>query len=172
VDELLGPEMDGYQILLRELKERIRTARLQAALAVNQELILLYWGIGREILERQAREGWGSSRDRSTFGRLATRFSGHSARNLKYMRALAETHPDRAFVQQVVARLPWGHVVRLMENVKDATRREWYARQSIEHGWSRDVLIHQIESNLYERQGKALTNFSRTLPAVQSELAQ
>jgi len=82
------------------------------------------------------------------------------------MRALAETHPDRAFVQQVVARLPWGHVVRLMENVKDATRREWYARQSIEHGWSRNVLIHQIESNLYERQGKTLTNFSRTLPAV------
>ncbi len=98
--------------------------------------------------------------------------TGLSARNLKYMRALAETHPDRAFVQQVVARLPWGHVVRLMENVKDATRREWYARQSIEHGWSRNVLIHQIESNLYERQGKALTNFSRTLPAVQSELAQ
>ena len=63
-----------------------------------------------------------------------------------YMRALAETHPDRAFVQQVVARLPWGHVVRLMENVKDATRREWYARQSIEHGWSRNVLV-QSESN-------------------------
>ena len=75
-------------------------------------------------------------------------------------------------MQQVVARLPWGHVVRLLENVKDVTRREWYARQAIEHGWSRNVLVHQIESNLYERQGKALTNFSRTLPAAQSELAQ
>src|ERR1700730_683572 len=167
--------MDGYQILLRELKERIRTARLQAASAVNQELILLYWGIGREIMERQAREGWGSrviDRLSADFRRDFPDMTGLSARNLKYMRALAETHPDRAFVQQVVARLPWGHVVRLMENVKDATRREWYARQSIEHGWSRNVLIHQIESNLYERQGKALTNFSRTLPAVQSELAQ
>ena len=175
MDELLGPEMDGYQILLRELKERIRTARLQAALAVNQELILLYWGIGREIMERQAREGWGSrviDRLSADLRRDFPDMTGLSARNLKYMRALAETHPDRAFVQQVVARLPWGHVVRLMENVKDATRREWYARQSIEHGWSRNVLIHQIESNLYERQGKALTNFSRTLPAVQSELAQ
>ena len=75
-------------------------------------------------------------------------------------------------MQQVVARLPWGHVIRLLENVKDVTRREWYARQAIEHGWSRNVLVHQIESNLYGRQGKALTNFSRTLPAVQSELAQ
>ena len=134
MDELLGPEMDGYQILLRELKERIRTARLQAALAVNQELILLYWGIGREIMERQAREGWGSrviDRLSADLRRDFPDMTGLSARNLKYMRALAETHPDRAFVQQVVARLPWGHVVRLMENVKDATRREWYARQSI-----------------------------------------
>src|SRR6266436_8982169 len=155
--------MDGYQILLRELKERIRTARLQAALAVNQELILLYWGIGREIMERQAREGWGSrviDRLSADLRRDFPDMTGLSARNLKYMRALAETHPDRAFVQQVVARLPWEHVVRLMENVKDATRREWYARQSIKHGWSRNVLVHQIESNLYERQGKALTNFS------------
>jgi predicted nuclease of restriction endonuclease-like (RecB) superfamily len=83
------------------------------------------------------------------------------------MRALAEAHPDHAFVQQVVARLPWGRVIRLLENVKDVMRREWYARQAIEHGWCRNVLVHQIESNLYERQGKALTNFSRTLPAVQ-----
>jgi hypothetical protein len=75
VDELLGPGMDGYQILLRELKARIRMARLQAALAVNEELILLYWGIGCEILERKARVG--IPRDRPTFSRLATRFSGH-----------------------------------------------------------------------------------------------
>jgi predicted nuclease of restriction endonuclease-like (RecB) superfamily len=167
--------MDGYQVLLRELKERIRTARLQAALAVNEELILLYWSIGREILQRQANEGWGSK----VIDRLSTDLrhdfpdmTGLSARNLKYMRALAAAHPDREFVQQVVARLPWGHVVRLLESVKDPLRREWYARQTIQHGWSRNVLVHQIESNLYERQGKAFTNFSRTLPAPQSELAQ
>ena len=175
MDELLGPGMDGYQILLRELKARIRTARLQAALAVNEELVLLYWGIGRQILERQAREGWGSrviDRLSADLRRDFPDMTGLSARNLKYMRALAEAHPDRAFVQQVVARLPWGHVVRLLETVKDAARREWYARHAIEHGWSRNVLVHQIESNLYERQGNALTNFSRTLPAAQSELAQ
>jgi predicted nuclease of restriction endonuclease-like (RecB) superfamily len=103
--------MDGYQILLRELKERIRTARLQAALAVNQELILLYWGIGREIMERQAREGWGSrviDRLSADLRRDFPDMTGLSARNLKYMRALAETHPDRAFVQQVVARFRGG----------------------------------------------------------------
>jgi predicted nuclease of restriction endonuclease-like (RecB) superfamily len=166
--------MDGYHIFLGELKTRIRTARLQAALAVNKELILLYWNIGREILERQAREGWGS--------RVIDRLSldlrhdfpdmkGLSARNLKYMRALAEAHPDEKFVQQVVARLPWGHVIKLL-TVRDPTQRQWYARQSIEQGWSRNVLVHQIESKLYERQGKALTNFSRTLPAPQSELAE
>jgi hypothetical protein len=74
--------------------------------------------------------------------------TGLSARNLKYMRALAETHSDPAFVPQVVARLPWGHVVRFLESVKDVTRREWYARQAIEHGWSRNVLVYQIESSL------------------------
>lgn len=175
MDEHTDPPTNGYQVFLRELKERIRGARLQAALAVNEELILLYWSIGREILERQAQEGWGTrviDRLSSDLRHDFPDMTGLSARNLKYMRALAEAHPNREFVQQVVARLPWGHVVRLLEMVKDATRREWYARQTIEHGWSRNVLIHQIESKLYERQGKALTNFSITLPAPQSELAQ
>jgi predicted nuclease of restriction endonuclease-like (RecB) superfamily len=175
MDEPRGPGMDGYAILLGELKDRIRTARLQAAFAVNQELILLYWGIGREILERQAKEGWGSrviDRLSADLRRDFPDMTGLSARNLKYMRAFADAYPDRAFVQQVVARLPWGHVVRLLDHVKDASRREWYARQAIEHGWSRNILVHQIEGGLYERQGKALTNFSRTLPAAQSELAQ
>ena len=175
MDEHAVPPMDGYQVLLREVKARIRTARLQAALAVNEELILLYWSIGREILERQEREGWGTRVIDRLSANLRHDFpdmTGLSARNLKYMRALAEAHPDREFVQQVVARLPWGHVIRLLEAVKDPAQREWYARQTIQHGWSRNVLVHQIESNLYERQGKALTNFSRTLPAPQSELAQ
>lgn len=115
--------MDGYQILLRELKLRIRTARLQAALAVNQELILLHWGIGREILERQAREGWGSrviDRLSADLRRDFPDMTGLPARNLKYMRALAEAHPGYAFVQQVVARLPWGHVVRLAVSFADS----------------------------------------------------
>lgn len=98
--------------------------------------------------------------------------SGFSARNLEYMRALAEAWPDIEIVQQVVARLPWGHNLRLLERVKNPAERIWYARQAVEHGWSRNVLVHQIESGLHRRQGQALTNFAQTLSSRQSELAQ
>ena len=97
---------------------------------------------------------------------------GFSARNLKYMRAFAEAWPDQAIVQQVVAQLPWGHNVRLLEYAKSVEDRLWYARQAVQHGWSRNILIHQIQSRLHLRQGQAQTNFDRTLPAPQSELAQ
>lgn len=169
------PDGDGYASLLAELKERIRTARLKAAFAVNQELMLLYWSIGRDILDRQIAAGWGArvvDRLAADLRRDFPEMTGLSPRNLKYMRAFAEAFPDRRIVQQVVARLPWGHAVKLIETVKDTGERLWYARQAVEHGWSRNVLVHQIESGLYARQGKALTNFARTLPAPQSDLAQ
>jgi predicted nuclease of restriction endonuclease-like (RecB) superfamily len=98
--------------------------------------------------------------------------TGLSSRNLKYMRAFAEAYRDREIVQQLVARLPWGHNIKLVEAIKDEDERLWYARQAIEHGWSRNVLAHQIDTGLFRRQGKALTNFARTLPAPQSDLAQ
>jgi predicted nuclease of restriction endonuclease-like (RecB) superfamily len=168
-------QSNGYAALLGDLKERIRSARLRAALAVNQELVLLYWSIGRDILARQLDEGWGArviDRLSADLRRDFPEMTGLSARNLNYMRAFAEAHPDREIVQQVVARLPWGHNVRLVETVKDQAERLWYARQAVEHGWSRNVLVHQIESGLFHRQGKAATNFGRTLPSPQSELAQ
>ena len=174
---------DGYAALLSELKARIRSARLRAAMAVNQELILLYWSIGRDILARQSAEGWGArviDRLAADLRRDFPDMTGLSARNLKYMRAFAEAWPDEPIVQQAVARLPWGHVarlpwghnVRLLEAVKGPDERLWYARQAVEHGWSRNVLVHQIESGLFARQGNAITNFARTLPAPQSDLAQ
>ncbi len=168
-------EGDGYAHLLAELKERIRTARLKAAVAVNQELILLYWSIGRDILARQTAEGWGArivERLAADLRRDFPEMTGLSPRNLKYMRAFAEAFPDHEIVQQVVARLPWGHAIKLIESLKSADQRLWYAKQAAEHGWSRNVLVHQIESDLFGRQGKALTNFARTLPAPQSDLAQ
>ena len=157
------------------MKGCIREARLRSSFAVNRELILLYWTIGTDILTRQRREGWGArviDRLASDLQRDFPEMTGLSARNLKYMRAFAEAYPDSDFVQQVVALLPWGHNVRLLEATKANNERAWYARQAIEHGWSRNVLVHQIESQLFERQGKALTNFHRTLPGQQSELAQ
>lgn len=166
---------DGYAALLDELKERIRTARLRAAVTVNQELILLYWSIGNDILARQSAEGWGTrviDRLAQDLRRDFPDMTGLSSRNLKYMRAFAEAHRDREIVQQLVARLPWGHNIKLVEAIKDEDERLWYARQAIEHGWSRNVLAHQIDTSLFRRQGKALTNFARTLPAPQSDLAQ
>lgn len=164
-----------YSGLLTELKERIAAARLKAAFAVNSELILLYWQIGHDILQRQRVEGWGAKivdRLAADLRRAFPEMTGLSARNLKYMRAFAEAYPDNEFVQQVAAQLPWGHAMVLLDRVKKRDEREWYMRQAIENGWSRNVLVHQIESKLYKRQGNALTNFSRTLPAQQSDLAQ
>ena len=165
----------SYQDLLARLKGQIRTAQVRAAVAVNQELVLLYWGIGKEILTRQRDEGWGAkvidqlAKDlRHSFPEM----QGFSPRNLKYMRALAEAWPDEAIVQQLAAQLPWFHNCVLLDKVKDTAERLWYIRQSIENGWSRNVLVLQIESGLYRRQGKAITNFHATLPQPQSDLAQ
>jgi len=166
---------EGYDEFLRGLKERIRTAQVRAALAVNRELVLLYWRIGQDILERQRQSGWGSKVIDRLAADLRSAFpemSGFSPRNLKYMRAFAEAWPDEDFVQQVAAQLPWFHNCTILDKLKNLAERIWYAQQTIENGWSRNILIHQIESNLFHRKGKAMTNFDRTLPAPQSELAQ
>ena len=165
----------GYAEFLADLKERIRRARIKATLSANRELILLYWEIGRMILERQRKEGWGSKvidRLAQDLRREFPDMKGFSARNLKYMRAFAEAYPDKEFVQQVAAQIPWFHHCTLLDKVKNPAERIWYIQQTIEHGWSRNILVHQIESGLYHRKGKAITNFDRTLPAPQSDLAQ
>lgn len=164
-----------YRTFLTELKQRIRGARLAAALSVNRELVLLYWSIGRDILARQRTDGWGAKVIDRLAADLHSAFpdmTGMSPRNLRYMRTFARVWPRQEFVQQVVAQLPWGHNTHLLDAVKTTVEREWYARQAIENGWSRKVLSHQIASRLFARRGRALTNFSQTLPAEQSELAQ
>jgi len=165
---------DDYGQLLEDLKERIRHARTRAALAVNRELVLLYWSIGRDILARQGREGWGAK----VIERLAVdlrrefpEMSGLSPRNLRYMRAFAEAWPDEAIVQEPLAQLTWYHNLALLEQLKDPSEREWYARAALQNGWSRHILVHQIETRLHQRQGQATTNFDRALPTPQSELA-
>jgi len=170
----LSEKAKGYDEFLRDLKERIRNAQVRAGLAVNRELVLLYWQVGRDILIRQQQQGWGAKvidRLAADLQRAFPEMKGFSSRNLKDMRAVAESY-DEAFVQQIAAQIPWFHNCALLDKVKNKTEREWYMRQTIQHGWSRNVLVHQIESGLYRRQGKALTNFDRTLPAPQSELAQ
>lgn len=164
-----------YEHFLAELKQRIRTAQVKAALAVNQELILLYWQIGQEILQRQENEGWGSkviTRLAKDLKKEFPEMKGLSRTNLLYMRAFAETYPEQTVVQQLVGQIPWGHNIRLLDKVKNPKERLWYIQQTIENGWSRNVLTLQIDSGLYQRQGAATTNFERTLPQPQSDLAQ
>lgn len=166
---------DHYAAFLDGLKQRIRTAQVKAALAVNQELILLYWTIGKDILAKQKVEGWGTKVIDRLAKDLKREFSGikrFSSRNLKYMRGFAEAWPEEQIVQRSVAQLPWRHNIALLEKLKDPEVRVWYAEKSLENGWSRNVLVMQIESNLYQRQGSAITNFERTLSEPQSDLAQ
>ncbi len=164
-----------YAAWLAELKARIHAAQQRATLAVNRELVLLYWQIGRDILTRQDREGWGAkvierlAQDlRSTFPDMR----GFSPRNLKYMRAFAEAWPDGGFVQQAAAQLPWFHHCTLIDKLKIPAERDWYLAKAVEHGWSRNVLVIQIETRLIERSGKAVTNFAQRLPAPLSDLAR
>lgn len=165
----------GYNDLLKHLVDRIANARVRAALGVSRELVLLYWSIGREILDRQEAEGWGAKVIDRLGRDLQARFpgvEGFSPRNLKYMRSLAEAWPDPAIVPQRVALLPWGHLRLLLDRVKDAVARQWYLQAALEHGWSRDILAHMVTGRLHERQGKALTNFSAILPPVDSDMAE
>lgn len=166
---------DGYQELLAELKQRIRAAQGRAGLAVNKELIVLYWQIGNRILDLQEKKGWGSKVIEQLSSDLQKEFvgvQGFSIRNMQYMRKFAEQYPEEQIVQQVVAQLPWSHNITLLDKFNDEETRIWYAQKAIENGWSRNILIHQIESKLHSREASALTNFSTTLPSPQSELAQ
>ena len=165
----------GYSVFLGELKNRIRAVQVRAALAVNSEMLLLYWRIGRDVLQRQNDEGWGSKVINRLGHDLQREFpgvAGFSARNLKYMRAFAEAWPDESIVQESLAQITWYHNLALLEKVKSPETRLWYASQTVANGWSRNVLVLQIESELHNRQGKAVTNFERALPAPQSDLAR
>lgn len=166
---------DGYSDWLSDLKSRIHHAQQRASLAVNRELVLLYWQIGQDILQRQAAQGWGAKVIDRLAHDLRNAFpdmKGFSPRNLKYMRAFAEAWPDSEFVQGVLAQLPWYHQLALLDKLPDAESRRWYAAKAIEHNWSRNVLVMQIESGLLERQGRAVTNFEARLPKAQSDLAR
>lgn len=166
---------DDYGAWLAALKDTIRQARLRASLAVNVELIGLYWRIGRDILDRQDRGGWGSKVVERLAADLRAEFPdmrGLSRANLLYMRAFAEAWPDPAIVQRVVGRLPWGQNIELLSKLKNPAARLWYAEATLEHGWSRPVLAAQIDTGLRDRQGQAVTNFGRTLPPANSDMAQ
>lgn len=187
---------EGYAVWMAELKTRIRSSQTRAMLAVNAELIRLYWEIGQMLDARQKDEGWGAA----VIPRLARdirnelpEVKGFSERNIKRMLAFYREYRDLAFVPQAVAQietfakvpqpvalftpellsaLPWGHHALLMEKVKDVAARQWYMQATLGNGWSRNVLAMQIESAAHLRQGKSTSNFASRLPPPQSDLVQ
>ncbi len=185
-----------YATLLADIKQRVRRAQVRAMLAVNAELIRLYWDIGRVIDERQQQEGWGAG----VIPRLARDLhndlpeeKGFSERNIKQMLAFYREYAQLSFVQQPAAQietepkvpqaaalftaelilaLPWTHHAILMAKVKDPATRHWYMQAALEHGWSRSILVMQIETAAHQRQGRAGSNFALRLPKPESDLVQ
>ena len=165
----------SYIEFLSDLKKKIHLAQVKAALAVNAQMVFLYWEIGNSILRKQENEGWGAKVIERLSHDLRNAFpeiKGLSSRNLNYMRKFAETYPDFEFVQQLAAQIPWFHNCVLIDKVKSKKEREWYIQQTIQNGWSRNVLVHQIETNLYDRKEHLTHNFDATLPKPQSDLAK
>ena len=163
-----------YGRWIQSIKDRVRNAQFRAMVAVNVELMLLYWDIGRAILDRQTAEGWGTKVVQRIATDLAAEFpgaKGFSLRNLKYMRAFAEAWPNREFVQQVVAQISWGNNVVLLDRVKDIEQRKAYARLAAENGWSRSTLVREIANNAASNFGRATNNFALTMPIADSEAA-
>lgn len=164
----------GYPDWLGHLKGRIRTERLRVVLASNAALVMCYWDLGRSIREKQDAAGWGARIIDRLAGDLRDAFpemKGFSPRNLKYMRAFATAWTDRDFVQEVLARLTWYHILALLEKLKAPEERLWYAEQAWKHGWSRNLLTAQIQAQAHLRCGMAQNNFPATLPPPDSDLA-
>jgi predicted nuclease of restriction endonuclease-like (RecB) superfamily len=165
---------ENYSQFFDRIKKDIQLSQIKATMSVNQELILLYWRIGTELIEKIDHEGWGAKIITTIANDLARSFpylSGFSLRNLNYMRRFAHSYPDLNCAA-AAAQIPWGHNMVIMDKVENNDKRLWYVQKCLENGWSRSVLTMWIESNLYGRQGKAVTNFKVTLPEVTSDLAQ
>ncbi|WP_448685390.1 PDDEXK nuclease domain-containing protein [Achromobacter xylosoxidans] len=198
-----------YPALFADIKRRIRHAQTRAVLAVNAELLRLYWDIGAQIDQRQKQEGWGAA----VIPRLAKDLhnelpeeKGFSERNIKRMLAFYREYPhlgahaagtevpqpvaqmasgkkrpqavaqtaDMAsiFSPELLLSVPWGHHAELIAKVKDASTRQWYMRATLENGWSRNILVMQIETAAHRRQGNAASNFALRLPSPDSDLVQ
>ncbi|MBX7067391.1 MAG: PDDEXK nuclease domain-containing protein [Parachlamydiales bacterium] len=174
IEKVQATVLKEYKAFFKEIKEKILTSQVKAALAVNHELINLYWEIGFKIHLKQKDEGWGAKTVENLAKDLKATFpemKGFSHRNLKYMVQFAKEYPEFAIGQQLVAQIPWGHNILLLQKLETLQDRLWYAHKTIEHGWSRNVLLHWLDSGLHKREGKALTNFQITLPSPQSDLA-
>jgi predicted nuclease of restriction endonuclease-like (RecB) superfamily len=157
-----------YGILLNEVRARIRAAQYEALKAVNKELITLYWDIGRMIVGRQDKQGWGKSVVQNLAVDLQKEFPGargYSTQNLWYMRQFYKEYANSKNLQPLVGEIGWAHNLVIMSKTKDPLEREFYIRMTKRMGWSKNVLVHQIENKTYEKTLTNQTNFEKTLPA-------
>ena len=164
----------SYAATLQEIKSHLRSARIRAALAANPIVIEAYWQTGKIILARQQEAAWGAKVIDRLAADLQAEFpdmSGLTRRNLFSMRAFAEAFPDATIVKRLVSQLPWGQIIRLIQMVKDPATREFYIRECLAHGWSRDILEIQIRNQFHLRAGKAQNSFALTMPPADSDLA-
>ncbi len=163
-----------YTSFIEFVKNQIHQRKLSIVVSANREMILLYWEIGNEILNRQSKYGWGAKIiDKISFDLQKTfpNMSGFSPRNLKYMQKFAREWNNKEIVQRTVAQIPWRTNIALLDKLQEEQERLWYAEQIIKNGLSKDVLVHWIEMQAYQRQGKSINNFPESLPPVQSDLA-
>lgn len=166
----------AYTDWLKALKAKVRQVQLSAAIKVNQELLLFYWELGSDILERQKNATWGDGFLTQLSKDLSAEFpeiKGFSKRNLEFIRQWRSFWSGHeAIAKQLATQIPWWHNVVLLAKVQSQVEAQFYIQKTLQNGWSRAVLTHQIEGGLYQREGKAITNFPTTLPQPQSDLAQ
>lgn len=170
---------EDYKDWLARIKSKIRSAQLKAAVKVNSEMLLFYWELGADIIAKQAHSRWGEGFLVQLSKDLMSEFpnmKGFSLSNLKYIKQWYLFYLDGKIIGQQpvgqITQIPWGHNIAIISKCKNLKEALFYVRNTLEHNWSRDVLVHQIESGLYKREGKSLTNFARALPKLQSDLAQ
>lgn len=171
----LSINLNEYKDLLIEIKKKVKSSQLKAAVAVNKELIQLYWEIGSTIIKKQKNAEWGSKVIENLAKDLRLSFpdiKGFSLRNIQFMVQFSREYTDIEIVKQLVSQIPWGHNILLLQRLDNQDDRLWYAAKIIEEGWSRSKLLNLVDSDAHKRQGKALSNFKNTLTPTQSDLAQ
>jgi len=166
-----------YKQFIQELKSKIQTSQIKASIKVNEELLKLYWQIAQMIVAKQKEASWGDNIIEKISRDLKIEFpdmKGFSVTNIKYMRNwyLYWTNQNRPQLVDEIFKIPWGHNREIITKIKEPQEALYYIQKTIENGWSRAVLVHQIESRLYYREGKAITNFDKKLPSPQSDLAK
>ena len=166
---------NGYDLWRKDIEALIDTAKLQTAINVNQGMLSLYWSIGKQILDKQEKLGWG----KQIISQLSKDLSlcypgdrGYSERNLRNMKRFASEYPDFPFLQVPLAQITWYHHISLLSKVKDDTERAYYITETAQNGWSRDVMLMQIDNGYIYAKGHAINNFEQTLPPPQSDLAK